>query len=490
MSQAYRDTDLSGESRAHLGNIYNSTNHNSTYYGHAQSQTNERETHDRHQEQIIVAAADGLSRRLIHLLSQGCEVDYKDRHGMTALHHAALFGYEDNVEELIMRGWNVNHYSDKFGDPLHIARAFGRRTVVEVFNRNKGRVRGRPGSLVTPSAMAEELKDGDLQKQFRGSALPQAEPASKPAVPPVYTPEVTPSASNGQTFNTPAAVMPSAPQEPEQSSVKHEQQPLTELPVQAEKSAPTPVPTPAHESIESSRSGGHASPAFDPAPFTESLPPTPGSEHIAGLGVQSLDSKLEALSLSDSVDHPPPSVAFSDSTEGDDRRYSTSTGMTSVSSSSKPGKYTHHSPRLASSIKMNLRDSEGSALRSAAADGKIHMVRALLEKGAPIDNSGVWDGFTALADAALHGQSEIVELLLNEGANPAFKCISSTSKFGSKDNTPLSLAAGKGHLGCMNLLFAHHRYSTAQLDEAYRAAKYRNRRDAMKLIQERGGGLP
>lgn len=486
MSQAYRDTTLAGESRAHLGNVYNSTNHN---YGHAQSQINERQIHDSHQEQIIDAAADGQGPRLRTLLSQGAEVDYKDRHGMTALHHAALYGYEDSVEELITRGWNVNHFSDKFGHPLHIARAFGRRTVIEVFSRNRGRVRERPGLLATPSAMAKELDDGDLQQKFHPSAVPGRGPAFQSSVPPVHTPDIAPSAPNDQNPNTPAAVTLSAPQEAEQTFLEYEQPPLTEPPVQVERSAPTPVPTPAHESIRSSRPAGHASPAFDSAPLSESIPPTPGSDHIAGLGVESLDSKLEALSLSDSIDHPPPSVAFSDSTEGDDRRYSTSTGMTSVSSSSKPGKHTNHSPRLASSIKMNLRDSEGSALRAAAADGKVHMVRALLEKGAPIDNSGVWDGFTALADAALHGQSEIVELLLNEGANPAFKCISSTSKFGSKDNTPLSLAAGKGHLGCMNLLFAHHQYSTTQLDEAYRAAKYRNRRDAMKLIQERGGGL-
>lgn len=488
MSQAYRDANLSGESRAHLGNVYNSTNHHSTYYGHAQSQTNEKERHDSHQELIIAAARDGQSRRLSILLSQGSEVDYKDRHGMTALHHAALYGYEDSVEELVMRGWNVNHYSDKFGDPLRLARLFGRRTVIEVFKRNRGRVCERPGILATPAAMAEELNDSYFQQQFHPSARPEAEPATKSSVTPVYTPEVTQPVPSGQTPNTLAAVVSSAPQETERS-FSYEQPPLTEPPVQVERTAPTPIPTLAQEPIRSSGSAGHTSPAFDSAPLSESIPPTPGSEHIAGLGVQSLDSKLEALSLSDSIDHPPSSVAFSDSTEGDDRRYSTSTGMTSVSSSSKPGKYTNHSPRLASSIKMNLRDSEGSALRAAAADGKIQMVRALLEKGAPIDNSGVWDGFTALADAALHGQTEIVELLLNEGANPAFKCISSTNKFGSKDNTPLSLAAGKGHLVCLNLLFAHHQYSTTQLDEAYRAAKYRNRRDAMKLIQERGGGL-
>jgi len=138
---------------------------------------------------------------------------------------------------------------------------------------------------------------------------------------------------------------------------------------------------------------------------------------------------------------------------------------------------------------MNTKDSDGLTFRDAAQHGKKDLVKTMIDQGIPIDNSGVWDGFTALADAAYHGQEAVVRLLLEAGANPAFHCISSTKKYGSKDNTPLGLAAAKGHIGSMKLLLDAHTYTTAELDAAYRAAKVRNRLDAMKMLNTFGGGL-
>lgn len=239
------------------------------------------------------------------------------------------------------------------------------------------------------------------------------------------------------------------------------------------------------------------SPDSNVTPLDESGPSvTAGDEMQQGLGIQAPEYRLDALSLTDSIDQRTPSIAPSESTEtteNGDRRQSSSTDITSASSipgsTVRQGKYTTQSPRLLSSIKMNVGDTGGLALRDAAAKGQKDVVMAMLEKGALIDNSGVWDGYTALADAAVHGQDGVVELLLNEGANPAFRCLHSTSKFGSKENTPLSLAAGKGHLGCMRLLLAKHTYTKQELNEAYRAAKSKNRNDAIQLIKESGGGL-
>ncbi|TKA73548.1 hypothetical protein B0A55_06437 [Friedmanniomyces simplex] len=130
------------------------------------------------------------------------------------------------------------------------------------------------------------------------------------------------------------------------------------------------------------------------------------------------------------------------------------------------------SPSLFSSLQMCMSDSDGSDLRSAAVAGKLDQVRYLLEQpGAAIDNSGVWDGYTALVEAAAHGQEDIVQLLLEAGANPAFRCISMTKKYGSEENTPLSLAAARGHLGTMRLLLGNHEYATSELDGASTAAK-------------------
>jgi hypothetical protein len=113
----------------------------------------------------------------------------------------------------------------------------------------------------------------------------------------------------------------------------------------------------------------------------------------------------------------------------------------------------------------------------------------LENKAQPIDNSGVRDGFTALAEAALHGHEEVVAYLIEKGANPAFNCISTTKQFGSLENTPLGLAAGKGQLGCMRLMMDAHGYARMDLEEAVRAARYKNRGDAVRLLMERDGGL-
>lgn len=138
---------------------------------------------------------------------------------------------------------------------------------------------------------------------------------------------------------------------------------------------------------------------------------------------------------------------------------------------------------------MNMKDTDGADFLEAAAKGKKDDVKYMLEKGTKIDDSGVRDGYTALAEAAPHGQDDVVKLLLDHGANAAPKCISSSSKFRSKDNIPLSLAAGKGHLGSLRLLLDAHTYETADLKQARIAAKNKNRLDAMKLLNERERAL-
>jgi hypothetical protein len=194
------------------------------------------------------------------------------------------------------------------------------------------------------------------------------------------------------------------------------------------------------------------------------------------------------------------SMTLSDTTaaaddDDDGRRRSSSTLATSpsIDSASTASRVTSRqkaSPNIWRSIGMNLSDTSGASFRSAAAAGQLDLVRDLLEKkNLAIDNSGVRDGFTALAEAALHGHEAVVAYLIAKGANPAFNCVSTTKQFGSIYNTPLALAAGKGHLGCMNLLMDAYPYPRIDLEEAMRAAKYRNRADAIRLLKARDGGL-
>jgi hypothetical protein len=201
------------------------------------------------------------------------------------------------------------------------------------------------------------------------------------------------------------------------------------------------------------------------------------------------ESKLDIVSLAESIDGSTMSLALSEQDPADQSEITRrSTSTSTAEQTGEPGRQ-EKSPNLFSSIGMNISDSDGLKFRAAAAEGQKDLLKSMLDKGAPIDNSGVWDGYTALADAALHSQEEVVKFLLEQGANPAFHCISMTKKYGSKENTPLSLAAGKGNIGSMKILLDFHEYTTAELDAAFRAAKSRNRQDAMKLIQEYGGGL-
>lgn len=139
----------------------------------------------------------------------------------------------------------------------------------------------------------------------------------------------------------------------------------------------------------------------------------------------------------------------------------------------------------------NLKDSSGMKFRAAATEGKKDVLKIMIDQGQAIDNSSVRNGRSALAEAVVHGQEECVKLLLTEGANPAFICrrTSFMSKYGSNENTPLTLAAGKGHIGIMTILLDFHKYTTPELDAAFFAAKFSNRADAMRLLQTRGGGL-
>ncbi|KAK4896822.1 hypothetical protein LTR27_005419 [Elasticomyces elasticus] len=203
----------------------------------------------------------------------------------------------------------------------------------------------------------------------------------------------------------------------------------------------------------------------------------------------------EVASLVDSVNQSTMSLALSDPDSSEivnEKRRSASTVQTEYTvdlQQQRSGKRQVQSPSIFSSMHMNISDSDGSTLRTAAAEGQVGQVRLMLDQGAAIDNSGVWDGYTALAEAALHGQESVVQLLLERGANPAFHCISMTKKYGSKENTPLSLAAAKGHISTMKLLLGSHEYATSHLNGAFAAAKYRNRMDAMRLLKEYGGGM-
>jgi ankyrin repeat protein len=92
-----------------------------------------------------------------YLIRLGVDLDYKDDHGFTALHHAALSGFEDTVETLLAAGCDVNADSVDLGTPLHQAARKARTNVMDKllsYRANVNATRGRIGNPLHCAAYA------------------------------------------------------------------------------------------------------------------------------------------------------------------------------------------------------------------------------------------------------------------------------------------------------------------------------------------------
>jgi ankyrin repeat protein len=85
-------------------------------------------------------------------------------------------------------------------------------------------------------------------------------------------------------------------------------------------------------------------------------------------------------------------------------------------------------------------------LTLAAARNQVCVLRLLLERGAPIDATND-DGRTALQCAVIHGHEDVVAHLLDAGADPTKRDLSTC--------TVLIRAAEYGHLAVVKLLLRH-----------------------------------
>ena len=85
-------------------------------------------------------------------------------------------------------------------------------------------------------------------------------------------------------------------------------------------------------------------------------------------------------------------------------------------------------------------------LHSAAEDGDVSEVKALLAKGAEVNAKGGYYGYTPLHKAAYGGHLDVVKELLAKGAE-----VNAKNKYGW---TPLHSAASKGHLDVVKELLA------------------------------------
>ena len=82
---------------------------------------------------LLKAAAEGQTVRIRKLLSDGVDIDFREKaDGPTVLHNAVLSGFEDVVDELIAAGADVNAVCSDYGTPICLAALKARRNIFEV----------------------------------------------------------------------------------------------------------------------------------------------------------------------------------------------------------------------------------------------------------------------------------------------------------------------------------------------------------------------
>ena len=84
------------------------------------------------------------------MLQLGVDIDHSDEEGFTALHHAALSGFEDVVKVLREAGADVNSQSLDYGTPLHLAALKGRDNVVDLLLEYRANPNATSGLLGSP----------------------------------------------------------------------------------------------------------------------------------------------------------------------------------------------------------------------------------------------------------------------------------------------------------------------------------------------------
>jgi ankyrin repeat protein len=125
----------------------------------------------------------------------------------------------------------------------------------------------------------------------------------------------------------------------------------------------------------------------------------------------------------------------------------------------------------------------GNALHEASAEGSVEVVQSLLDEGADVNQRGA-NHETALHDASWNRKLEVAKLLIKYGAD-----VNCRSKIGW---TPLHVTSSKGHCEIVELLLDHGADLNTKQQEHWtplHLASWLGRLEVVKLLLERGADI-
>ena len=93
---------------------------------------------------------------MYHLIANGAEIHAKGDGGVTALHMAALAGWQNTAYVLISKGADINASNDYGLTPLHVAAIKGHRDTVAMLIVQGADIHAKSGNGLTAQEMATQ----------------------------------------------------------------------------------------------------------------------------------------------------------------------------------------------------------------------------------------------------------------------------------------------------------------------------------------------
>lgn len=110
-----------------------------------QRRSDETRREDQRSPLLLEAAAEGQTARIGYLLRLGVNLDYSDDDGFTALHYAALSGFDDTVQTLLDAGANIDARGLHSATPICLAALEARLNICSLLLSRRASTTGKNG---------------------------------------------------------------------------------------------------------------------------------------------------------------------------------------------------------------------------------------------------------------------------------------------------------------------------------------------------------